>query len=259
MAAQGGLEWSGRWKVLQHYAAHMYRPLLVSPWTSPSVEPPPFGVVVSAHPPAAMPIPNGTVQVTCWSWAVGRVGAWNASFSVVEWPAPEAVGQGAGGSVSVVNTTLTDALGRCGCPAPDQCVITVDVFNSSTLLDTNWLYVAPLRNVTTMVDPGLAITDVVAVFPGTFDVTITASHVPAAGVWIESLLCCGHFSDNGFLLTAPTVTLRYEPSPDSRGWAHTPPPGSELNITAGQFAASLSVWSTAGYGSPSSTSTQAQG
>ena len=159
---------------------------------------------------------------------------------------------------------MADTLSACGCTAPlsaAHCVLDVAAFNGTAStgaipLGATWLFPAPLRNVTTMVDPELAITEVVEIpgEPGAFDVTLTAARLPVAVVWIESLLCCGHFSDNAFLLTENVRTLRYTPSPDSRGWAHTPAPGTELNVTAGQFAASLSVWSlydTAGYASES--------
>ena len=105
-----------------------------------------------------------------------------------------------------------------------------------------------------MVDPGLAINDVVARGDGSgFNVTITAARLPAAVVWLESLLCCGYFSDNGFLMVTSPLTLTYTSLPDARGWAHTPPAGSERDVSAGQFAASLSIWSlwdTALYGPP---------
>jgi hypothetical protein len=106
-----------------------------------------------------------------------------------------------------------------------------------------------------MRDPRLRVTDVAPVpgAPGAFDVALAADALPAAGVWLESTLCCGRFSDNNFLLTRPTATLRWFPGADARGWAHAPAPGAETNVTAGQFAASLSVWSlydvAAGYSS----------
>lgn len=267
-ATKGGVEWSGRWKPLHYAAARTYAPFLVSPWTRPpSALPPdsaPFGVYLSAHPPVAPhPIPAGLLRITCWAWATGRVGATDVPIAVPAWPAPAALGPAAGGALSVHTApSLAAALGACGCtPAaglpPSACVLTLDVYNGTAAdgapLGSNWLFPTPLKAVTTMVDPGLAIADVVPVpgTPGAFDVTLTAARVPAAGVWVESLLCCGHFSDNGFLLTATTRVLRYTPGDDARGWAHAPPPGAHANVTAGAFAASLSVWSlwdTAAYG-----------
>lgn len=265
-ATKGSVEWSGRWKLLHYEAsARFLAPFLVSPYTEPTLgADAPFGVYVAAHPPAALPVPRGLVRVTCWSWADGVLGTTDTPFSVPgSWPGEFGSPETAGGSLRVVeDVLLSDALTACGCAlpkyAPADCVLSVAAFNASTadagaLLSENVLYPAPLRDVTTMRDPHLAVADVVPVpgAPGAFDVTLTAQHLPVAAVWLESLLCCGHFSANAFLMTQPVVILRYTPLPDARGWAHAPPPGAELNVTAGQFASSLSLWSlwdTGGYG-----------
>ena len=95
-----------------------------------------------------------------------------------------------------------------------------------------------------MRNPQLEITNVEAASKqGSFLITITAAVLPVQNVWIESLLCCGHFSSNNFLMLLSPMTLIYTPGADTRGWKWAPPQGTELNVTAGQFAASLSIWS----------------
>ena len=268
-ATKGSVEWSGRWKALHYEAAtHFFAPFLVSPFTEPSdgVNAT-FGVYVAAHPPAAGPVPQGLVRVTCWSWSDGFLGFTDTPFAVPDmWPSVFGSPETAGGSLSVINgTLLSETLFECGCVYPkysaSDCMLSVAAYNASTpdstlLLGSNALYPTPLKDVVSMRDPQLAITDVVHIAgsPGAFTVTLTAAHLPVAAVWIESLLCCGYFSANAFLMTESEVVLAYTPLADARGWAHTPPAGAELNVTAGQFAASLSVWSlwdTAGYSSTS--------
>ena len=80
-----------------------------------------------------------------------------------------------------------------------------------------------------------------------FEVTVEASALPVPAVWLETLLCCGRWSSNGGLLTRSPATLTYYFVPDTRP---APWDASPRNITAGQLAASLSVfslWDTAGY------------
>ena len=260
-ATKGGIEWSGRWKVLHYSAKRFYAPFLVSPWTRPVTALPPaqapFGVYVSAFPPIAPSgIPTGTLRLSCWSWAAGHLGDADFAFSVPSWPTPAAYGANAaattGSAVEVHSAAnLAAAFVSCGCTGPiAECVMSVSAFNSSTPSDANFLgnnvvFPVALKKVNTMVDPGLAITEVTAVpgEPGAFTVEVTAVHLPAAAVWLESLLCCGYFNDNSFFMTTSPVTLKYTPLADARGWAHAAAPGAEKNVTAGQFAASLSVWS----------------
>jgi hypothetical protein len=155
--------------------------------------------------------------------------------------------------MAVFNSTLAATLQACGAGASAlaDVVVSVAAFNGSTsaspLLARNWLFPVSLNKVSTMRDPGLAISDVVSVpgVPGAFDVTLTAQNLPVASVWLESLLCCGSFDDNAFLLTESPRTIRYTPRADARGWAHAPAPGSEALVTEGQFAASLTLVSLA--------------
>ena len=264
-ATKGSLEWSGRWKATHYEAARGFlAPLLLSPWTIPSLPPAaaPFGVTLSAHAPAALAgaVPAGLLRLQCWSWAGGLLGSTALPLAIAAWPVAWG-GAAAGGAVEVWNSTLGSALAGCGCAAPghrpEECVLVVEAFNASSAeagerLARAFLHPVPPRAIAGLRDPQLRISDVQAVqgAPGAFDVTLVAGALPAANVWLESLLCCGHWSDNNFLLTEAEVVLRYTPGGDARGWAHAPPPGAELNVTAGQFAASLSVaslWDTAAY------------
>ena len=261
-ATKGSVEWGGRPKALHYTEKRTYAPFLLSMTARPaSALPPdeaPFAVFLSAQPPAgAAGVAKGRLELQCWSWAAGAVGAASTSFSVAAWQGFAAQG----GSAQIHNTSsLSAALASCGCAgasAAADCVLAAEAFDDGgaqpALLASSWFYPAPLRDVTTMRDPGLAVVDVSPTpgVPGGFSVTLTAARLPAAAVWLESLLCCGRFSDNDFFMTASPVTVLYSPGADARGWAHAPPPGSEQNVTAGQFAASLSVSSLldlAGYG-----------
>ena len=262
-ATKGSVEWGGRPKALHYAERRTYAPFLLSMTAPPaSALPPdqaPFAVFLSAQPPAgAQGVVKGRLLLSCWSWAAGLVGSATIPFAA-EWAGFAAQG----GSAQIFNaSSVSGALASCGCAGPaaaTECVLTAEAFDDSggpaaAPLADAWFFPAPLKAVSTMRDPGLAIADV-APTPGVdggFAVTLTAARLPAAAVWLESLLCCGRFSDNDFLMTTSPLTLFYTPGADARGWAHAPPPGSERNVSAGQFAASLSVISlldTAGYGS----------
>lgn len=82
-----------------------------------------------------------------------------------------------------------------------------------------------------------------------FNVTIEATALPVPAVWLETLLCCGRWSANGALLARSPAVITYFYVPDTRAapWGDN---ANSSNITAGQLAASLSVfslWDTAGY------------
>jgi hypothetical protein len=259
-ATKSSIEWSGRWKATHYEAARGFMaPILVSPWSVPlnssmpaSIAP--FGITLAAHPPASLlgAVPSGLLRLTCWSWRNGKLGDYDHFFSVKSWPSAwvtKDLVNSAGGSVNLFNSTLATALSLCGCSDPIDCVLTVSVFNSTSadpefLLAENWLNPVPLNDVKTMRNPQLQITNVESFStPGSFLVTITAAVLPVQNVWLESLLCCGFFSSNNFLMSKSPLTLLYSPNADTRGWIHAPSPGSEFNITSGQFAASLSIWS----------------
>ena len=164
-----------------------------------------------------------------------------------------------------MNATLGGVLASCGCPSPtytpSECVLTFDLFEgqagengTSSPLASNYLLPTPLNTVSTMQVPQLAITDVEDNRewggPGSFNVTLTAVGLPVAFVWIESLLCCGHFSTNGFLMTISPMIVTYYPGEDARGWAWAARDAAAAGkggdgISPGQFAASLSIWSLA--------------
>jgi hypothetical protein len=260
-ATKGGLEWSGKWKVLHHYASHSYAPYLVSAFYRPSnvapVDTSPVMFYLSVHPPAVQvgaAQPQMLLSISCYAWASGHLGDMSVPFTLQPWTSA------AGGAQLIYNvSSLQSLLDGCGCSAaaglgPEDCVVTYSVGagaapSAGSIVASNWLYPAPFTQVRGMKDPQLTITDVVPApapaAPGSFAVTIAASGgVPAATVFVESLYCCGHFSDNAFLMTQSSVTLVYTPAPDPRGWAWASNVTADAsNITAGQFAASLSIWS----------------
>ena len=198
--------------------------------------------------------------------ALHRIGPWRCSDGSTNYTLQDSLSpQGNDGAEYVLPVNLCG--GPPGSPSitptaaptggPAACVVVGEAYDVSgaapVRLAQNWFHPAPLRDVTTMRDPGLAIAAVEPVpgAPGAFVVTLTAARLPAAGVWLESLLCCGRFSDNDFFMTQSPLNVTYTPGADARGWVHAPPPGAETRVTAGQFAASLTITSLldmAGYG-----------
>jgi hypothetical protein len=262
-ATKASIEWSGRWKATHYEAARGFlAPLLLSAWAAPlapgtPAAAVPFGISLAAHAPDARrgAVPAGTLRLSCWAWADGHLGDADAPVRVPAWPTAWGAARdtaAAGGAVELASSTLADALAACGCGAPRapaECVLTAAVFNTSAPgagavpLARTWLLPVPPRAITTMRDPQLRVTAVAAVAgaPGAFEVTLEAAALPVANVWLETLLCCGHFADNNFLMTESPLVVGFVPGADARGWAHAPPPGAERSVTPGQFAASLSV------------------
>lgn len=226
-ATKGGIEQTGRAKVLHHVAKDFFAPVLVSPFYSTTDPARALGVTLSVHPPAAGPL-AGTLVITAWSWADGRLGSLTLPYAA---PRPT-------GSTPAYNGSLPRVLNATGCPAPSACILLVDAFNGTERVASNFLWPAPPKNVTTMRDPGLAVADVVA-DPGAcatcFAVTYTVARPPAASVWLESLLE-GRWSENGGIVVDASRTVSFI---------------AAAPATAGQVAASLTIASlcdTAAYG-----------
>lgn len=262
------LEYGGRPKVLFYESRRFFADLLVTGYVDRSAAELYLYVSNMVGSDQRQPLQGASVVVTAWSWAAGRMSNWTT-------PVPTIAAHASGRVCSVPLATVTR-----GCPSLAACVLTLDLYgpesvhrvtspgmcripapywhlswlrppcnptdgsssNSSILLAHNWVFIAPFRNVTTMRDPGLLISNVSAILgddsaaaDNLFTVTVTAKVLPAASVWLETALP-GRFSDNGFLLTQPSYTVE---------WVSKRP-----GVTAQQLAASLllhSLWDVAPY------------
>ena len=114
-------------------------------------------------------------------------------------------------SARIFSAALRDVLSATSCPSAAECVLTlaleVGTGPETLVLARNYVFLSPLRNVTTMRDAGLRVSNVVdAGSDGrgrrTFNVTIakSAGGIPATNVWLETPLA-GLWSDNNLLLT----------------------------------------------------------
>lgn len=222
-AEKSSLEWAGpaRWKVLHHYSSRFYAPQLVSAVQNLSTGA--LEVWFSQHDATAGSISAGTLVLSVWSWSRGFVGNVTAAFTTNSIFGAERIWAG---SVQGV----LDAAG--GCSPLTDCTLAYAAYVGSprALLGDNFLFLTPMANVSTTRDPGLSITGVMAVPDslGQFAVTYAAAALPAAAVWLESLLQ-GYFSDNAQLMTSSPVTVTFT--------------AANASITPGELAASLSIWS----------------
>jgi len=222
------LELGGRPKVGFYESARAFAPLLVAGHLVTSGTAP-FGVETriyfSSSTYNALPSGSSTLTISSLLWSGGATGA--PLQVAVSLPAPHS-------SSLIFSAPLQVLLDATGCPARNQCVLTLSVSDdaSGALLSSNWLYLSPFNQVTTLRgDPGLSIASVVAGSqPLEFIVELTTSVVPVPAVWLETPLL-GRFSDNGFLLTAPRTLLTF--FADGAG------------ITPQQLRDSLQVWSLA--------------
>ena len=179
-----------------------------------------------------MPLPSKARVSSSALWASGLVSNWTVDVPAI---LPHSSGR-------VCTVPLSDVMR--GCVSPADCVLTLDLMGpppERAQLAHNWAYIAPLRNVTSMRDPGLRVVRVAAADAqarggyAAFTVTLTAQALPAAVVWLETVLP-GRFSDNGFLLTQLSVDVQ---------WVSAQP-----GVTPAQLAASLivqSLWDAAPY------------
>lgn len=252
-ATKGSLEYNGRWKLLHSYAQRFYAPILVSAWVKPtntSLVPSPnersFYLYISSHQSIANrsthSIPEGCVVVTMFSFSMGYLNNFTYSFSFLS----------GFGSQAIYAGTLDTVLEQGKCSNVTDCVLTYTVYNASCgtvrnnpssvvdgyYLDDNYLFLAPLNTVTTLRNPNMTVTNVETapdLGPNYFRITYELLTVPAILPSIESTYT-GYFSTGNNLCRietnyASTVVYYYQPTP-------TEP----LTITAGQLAASLSVW-----------------
>lgn len=160
------------------------------------------------------------LQISAMLWSGGPAGAPIVRDVVL--PAPL-------GSALLFSSPLPQVLSATGCPAPNACVLILDVIaGDSSVIAHNFLFLSRMNLVTTLKDPGLSVASVDKTGPLEFAVSVAAVSVPAAVVWLETPLQ-GRWSDNNFLMTEPRLQLAFF--------------ADDLNVTAQQLEASLSLWS----------------
>ena len=220
--------------MLYYYSARFFEDVLVTGYIDTSGD-----LVLYASNmvvPSSPALQGATIVVGTWSWGAGLLSNWTTPVPTIP----------AHASARVCSIPLSSVTAQCG--SLSECVLTLNMYGPAAAGETpglplahNWVFVAPLRNVTTMRNPGLHITDVVeaprSVFGyDAFYVVVTADALPAAIVWLETALP-GRFSENGLLLTSHVLNVT---------WTSLEP-----GVTAAQLASSLlvhSLWDVASYG-----------
>jgi beta-mannosidase len=222
-ASWAAIDFTGRYKMVQYYTGKFYAPLLVSAycvhWHDCHV------YFINDLPNDAIAPGQGSVTLALHSWKDGKLNEWKVPFTSTPASANE-----------IWNSTFTDLLKQGGCGDATECVLTMKAYNGSTLVSSNDLYLAPFFDVTTFRNPELQISSASGPHPSpragkkdsvalsssihdgssvaedglgfrSFDVVVSADHL-AAFVWLETKYD-GYWSDNGFLMTEPNITLQF--------------------------------------------------
>ena len=213
-ASWAAIDWTGRFKMVQHFTGRFYAPFLVSPLAVHGVT---FETWVVNDPvDAAARVASGRLEFTMWSWWAGRLRSWAAPFAAAPASAARAY-----------NATFDEMLALGGCKDPTECVLTVAAYNGTgagaPLLSRNYLFLSPFYDVTTAkcTNPktwlcsNIVLTSVAAAASpaGAFDVTFSVDAVTPF-LWLETEFA-GRFSDNGLLVTAlapETTTVQFYPA-----------------------------------------------
>jgi beta-mannosidase len=194
------LELGGRRKVGHYFARWAFAPLLVAGALVDGE-----GLVVDAslttYDPALLPPPGarGALKVRAFAWAGGALGT--LKLKNISLPPPHATARVATfGDVPAL-------LLRVGCPAPEQCLLSLSLSEESggrLLAENHVLLTPPKTFVDSLPDPGVSIEAVVPAGVNTFNVTVACARPPAALVWMESPFA-GAWSDNAMMLLESTA------------------------------------------------------
>ncbi|XP_034250949.1 beta-mannosidase-like isoform X1 [Thrips palmi] len=200
-----GIDFSGRWKMLHHYAVDFLAPLLVSPFVNAGTL---LVDVVSDAPRSGELLVH--TDVLAWDSFQPRAQSVNAVTM-----------KGAGSTVRALVKPMWAVLREAGCPENATwgqawgCVILFRLTdtNNATLAENFLLPFSPKE--TRMPTATFQLGRVGGPFPGTqhqrwdYELTLVASS-PAAFVWLEAGPVLGRFSRNGFHVTgAEGLELRF--------------------------------------------------
>ena len=206
-ASWASVDYTGRYKIVQYSVQQAYAPVLLS--ADGNALHNTFSVTMINDHPYAHSHLTGEVKLTMWSWGSAvPLKSW-----VVPYDAPPA------SATRVMGGTFQAMLSAGGCADATQCFLRLAAFNGSATsggkaVSSNYLLLAPFYDVTTMQAPRLNVSSVRAVkhhaaqpYENAFAVTVTAA-APAAFVWLETRFP-GRWSDNGFMMTEPSIELTY--------------------------------------------------
>lgn len=197
-ASWAAIDFTGRYKMVQYYANKFYSPFHAAAFGT-AVHGKFSAYIINDWTRAGKHV-DGVLKFTMHSWATGPVGSWNTPFNSL--PAT---------ALEVYNSSWSDMLSAGNCSDATECFLILEAFNGTVetgeILSSNYLFLAPFTDVTTMVDPNIQVMDVEKMsapppdatsIEVPFKVTIS-SDGPAAFVWLETPLH-GRWSDNGFLI-----------------------------------------------------------
>lgn len=190
------IDYDGQWKMAHHFAARFFADPMLS-----FIEEETNFISIYAISDSLTAIPGVQLVVRLWTWS---------NFTALkEWTTT--VDVPAEGSQKVWEKKRSDVLVEGQCNSEDECFLTAFLRNDSQQLTySNAFYFVPWKLINGTSDPGIEVTGVTSLDGSirSFSVQLTASSV-SLFTWLEAVDISGHFSDNGFLMTEPSIVLEF--------------------------------------------------
>ena len=185
-ASWSGIDYDGRYKMLQYYAKKFYQKQTVSGITFKPKTGEERLQVFGVNDEVDHPIYKAKLIVEGYSWETGKTG------ELVK----EGVEIKAASSALLMDEALSQILVQLGCQYRQECILQVKL-EARNLKLTNYIPIESYKSAIGMQDPKLEVKSVTKLHRGGFHVRVSAQN-SGAYVWIETAYE-GHWSDNGLM------------------------------------------------------------
>eukprot|EP00057_Strongylocentrotus_purpuratus_P006506 XP_011660980.1 PREDICTED: beta-mannosidase isoform X2 [Strongylocentrotus purpuratus] len=191
------IEYGGKWKMLHYYVKDFFSPVLASGMIQ-------GGDVYGYSITDRVNLVNASFVTSVWLWTDLK-----ARYQVTNY-----FSQNISSSKMVIKTPLNAGLlQKAGCGHQDpllSCFITMAIYhsNSTQLSPTNPIFLASFSEVVGLKKPTIKISSVSKVGSDEFLVTLKTSTI-APFTWLDSGSLRGRFSQNGFLMMTPSLSVSF--------------------------------------------------
>ncbi|XP_077996660.1 beta-mannosidase-like [Glandiceps talaboti] len=187
------IEYGGKWKMLHYYAVKFFSPVLVMAYVSGGT------LNVYGISDLTADTVNVTATRTLWQWSQFQpLHSTSTTYT-----------QTTQSSILVYNGSLSEELHNGKCTDKTKCFMTFDLLaNGQPLCPTNVLYLTGFNKAVGIQKVNVTITDVTQEGDKIFNIVLKTNHF-AIFTWLEATGIEGRFSDNGFLMTAPSMKIRF--------------------------------------------------
>ncbi|XP_046577124.1 beta-mannosidase-like [Haliotis rubra] len=225
------IDYRGKWKMLHYYARRFFAPILISPFMDDNslniymvvdeiplteVKDPKTGVSVFAPTTSFITLLKsnfpreeavnlltktaeataGVLYIQMYRWDnFTPLKTWNVTYKLTK------------SSESIFNQDIDSMVSGSGCPDRSSCFVYMYLNDPASGINA-YLPLTYYNSVTGLAKAQVMVTGVTKMSNTEFEVTVASNRI-APFVWLDAVGISGRFSDNGFLMMAPSRTVTF--------------------------------------------------